>query len=586
MGFCSPASVRTLSPSDSEDEDQLADAVHDEALSYVGKAVTESLRRWHWIQHERCWNINWGTVVGECAQTPSRQYWGQRDILPANEHSDWFPQKMYEIITRAEHWVDVCSLTQPDGKFFDAFKAAIEKLAENAEGKAAPITVRLLFGNIVGMPTNPDGLIRRLTEDVSEDANLNLWIGSWRKGLSWNHSKIIAVDGLYLFTGGHNLWDAHYLKKDPIHDLSMEVYGPVAEDGHCFANEMWSFIKQEQNGIVGAMAAHLPDWMELANWSRVAVSEWPEGEVDIFPPLYTRGQYGYHPKLKDMVPMIPIGRLGALHRFQLTANPADTAIVAMLESAQDIIQMSLQDLGPLTMPFPNSSGLCYSIPGGVWPKAYLKAMATAIADRGVDVEIILSNPHAIPGGENPNFTNYGNGWTCEDCASEIIKMIKQERPDEHSDDELRTVVKENLRIVYMKQQRASGNDWPDGQRIGNHAKFFIVDKQAYYLGSQNMYIANLAEWGVIVDDAAMTEKLMNEYWNPCWRESYTEADCDVDKVMDGLDISRDGESLVTASQEEKEAGLNMTRQSYKWSAHSDADEHWTHPDEVSQHGLN
>ena len=36
--------------------------------------------------------------------------------------------------------------------------------------------------------------------------------------------------------------DAHYLKNDPVRDLSTEVEGPIARDGHMFLNEMWKYI--------------------------------------------------------------------------------------------------------------------------------------------------------------------------------------------------------------------------------------------------------------------------------------------------------------------------------------------------------
>lgn len=71
--------------------------------------------------------------------------------------------------------------------------------------KLSQIIVRMMFGNIVGMPTNCSGVLDELTKDLPGDANIRLWVGAWRKGVSWNHAKIIAVDGKYLHTGGHNM---------------------------------------------------------------------------------------------------------------------------------------------------------------------------------------------------------------------------------------------------------------------------------------------------------------------------------------------------------------------------------------------
>lgn len=90
-----------------------------------------------------------------------------------------------------------------------------------------------------------------------------------------------------------------------------------------------------------------------------------------------------------------------------------------------------------------------------------------------------------------------------------------------------------------------------------------MDKTAYYLGSQNLYIANLGEWGIIVDDEKMTKKVMGEYWNPLWEQSYTENDCDIQKVMDGLGIDRDGGSWKDASAEERKDTLDVMRRAAK-----------------------
>ena len=39
--------------------------------------------------------------------------------------------------------------------------------------------------------------------------------------------------------------------------------------------------------------------------------------------------------------------------------------------------------------------------------------------------------------------------------------------------------------------------------MGAHTKFWMVDDAAFYLGSQNLYPNNLAEWGMIIDDAGI-----------------------------------------------------------------------------------
>ena len=55
--------------------------------------------------------------------------------------------------------------------------------------------------------------------------------------------------------------------------------------------------------------------------------------------------------------------------------------------------------------------------------------------------------------------------------------------------------------------------------IGVHAKGWVVDDVTFYLGSQNLYAVNLAEWGQIVDNALATKQLLTDFWNPFWHAS-------------------------------------------------------------------
>jgi phosphatidylserine/phosphatidylglycerophosphate/cardiolipin synthase-like enzyme len=449
---------------------------------------------------------------------------------PEQGHDDWFPEKMGEIMSRTEVWCDVMSLAPPDGLFMTQVQEALVKIAVRAAEKEKPVIVRMMFGNIPAMPVNCNKLIKEITKNLPDDANIHLWVGAWRRGASWNHAKIIAVDGKYLHTGGHNMWTKHYLNHKPVHDLSLEMEGRVANDGHRFANKQWAFIKYKQDTPCGQLVDKLPDSMILVAKTRVAISEFPKGKAGEYAPLYSKSLVGQTSQDEGdgHVPIITMGRYGAVLRY---ARPSDDAFVAMLGSAKKIVRLALQDLGPVCVP---STKL--PLPGCVWPKIYISTLARVIFERGVDVEIALSNPSSIPGSCKATEACYGNGWSCVDVAAEIIKSIRQQFPDA-DDGKLRKIVAENLRVCFIRQKR--GNKYDDGMTIGMHAKHFIVDDICTYIGSQNLYVCDLAEWGVAIDNEQQTKKLMEEYWNPMWKASFTGEDCDVDAVMDGLDIDRD-----------------------------------------------
>jgi hypothetical protein len=44
------------------------------------------------------------------------------------------------------------------------------------------------------------------------------------------------------------------------------------------------------------------------------------------------------------------------------------------------------------------------------------------------------------------------------------------------------------------------------------AKHFIIDDICCYIGSQNLYKCDLAEWGVVIDDAARVQAIKGEFW--------------------------------------------------------------------------
>jgi hypothetical protein len=181
----------------------------------------------------------------------------------------------------------------------------------------------------------------------------------------------------------------------------LELEGRITNDGHLFANQQWAYVERKQLTCIGSCVDMMPDALPMVLQSRVTVSEYPEGVADIFPPMYTKAVVGEQERPEGSIPIISMGRYGALFRLH---KPSDDAIVAMIDSAQKVVRCALQDLGPVCIP-----GTKITLPGCVWPKEYLNALGRVIWTKGVDVEIVLSNPNSIPGGLTPTEANYGNG---------------------------------------------------------------------------------------------------------------------------------------------------------------------------------
>ena len=62
--------------------------------------------------------------------------------------------------------------------------------------------------------------------------------------ISWNHGKIVAINGQVLLTGGQNLWDAYSCQGDGhgnhnIVDHQVKVIGDAAISAHKWADYFW-----------------------------------------------------------------------------------------------------------------------------------------------------------------------------------------------------------------------------------------------------------------------------------------------------------------------------------------------------------
>ena len=55
------------------------------------------------------------------------------------------------------------------------------------------------------------------------------------------------------------------------------------------------------------------------------------------------------------------------------------------------------------------------------------------------------------------------------------------------------------------------------------------------------------------------QKIKAEYWDEMWKVSYTQEDCDVDDVMDGLKINRDAPSKMELTKIQMEQAKERMR---------------------------
>ncbi len=121
-----------------------------EDLSYIAKAAYDVLRTKHTSYHKSQWNVTKSVMVGSLHHTPDIKFVKTGEEPPKEGHSNWFAEKMCEIMSKTTKWCDVMSLAAPDGYFLEQFKKALKNIVEMNRGNPDVVIVRLMFGNILG----------------------------------------------------------------------------------------------------------------------------------------------------------------------------------------------------------------------------------------------------------------------------------------------------------------------------------------------------------------------------------------------------------------------------------------------------
>lgn len=381
-------------------------------------------------------------------------------------HSDTLVDSLYAQMLSAKSTLDITSLSPPDVRFRGALRNAITRLSERPN----PPRVRMLFGFYPGpgQSESAEVILQSLTRDVAPTSKLEISVVHQQVNItSWNHSKIIAADGASAIVGGMNMWTKDYLQAMPVHDLSIHVSGGAAASAQKFVNRLWKF-SCEGHGFLHDIA------------TRSAAGETSTACPAEFVAAASSNAAG--------IPIISVSRLGKMNDDVQTG---DIAFPAMIDAAKTTVHIAQQDLGP-----PNEIGVTLA----PWPAATLAAIGRAVA-RGVDVTIVVSNPGKKGG--------YGHGWTVADVAEQIAKAV-----DEPTGAKLRQNACTKLHIAGARGGAAE--NWDKGEGYALHTKMIMIDDRTVYVGSQNIYTANLQEFGYIYDDPATAKAILDQYYAKLW----------------------------------------------------------------------
>ncbi|MEU5881787.1 hypothetical protein [Spirillospora sp. NPDC047279] len=421
------------------------------------------------------------------------------------------------IIASATSHVDVVSLGTPTGVFWTAVRNGLRKLAERAAG--APVTVRFLFG-YVPVYDQVEAFKAELCAFCSEARlpmkTMTVLVGRLapRYGFTWNHAKIVAADGRMALVGGHNLWDSAYGTYPPVHDISVQVFGDAAAHARLFADFLW-----KNGGTI------LSVWKvsETCTMTPLPFDSGREKVTLDRPPPATGDKAIKAPTGGGFVEgrVLTLGRGGALG-----SSASDIAKERIIKSAQRTLKFCQQDLLFEGRAGDDRHQVC------VWIAEAL------LANPGLQVSIVVSPVDGSGGGE-PYSWGSGAAGTFDMLKRLITKKAKDA-------DEIRAVLT-RLQVAPFcftaLPPFTEGRDyvWPEvpkerlslrmsvrapipspiGWRTpapGNHAKVFIADDVACYVGSDNLYPHNLMEFGYLIEGPA-ARAIVENYWNQVWRYS-------------------------------------------------------------------
>jgi phosphatidylserine/phosphatidylglycerophosphate/cardiolipin synthase-like enzyme len=404
--------------------------------------------------------------------------------------SDPVIDRFYRPVVDARQAVDITLLQpMPDFRFLAALRNAVTMLARSHRA----VTIRILVGQYPPIGADAKAFLGELMRDAKTvpGSRLTVYAAAMRScsanvfchSFSWNHAKIVAVDGRTAVVGGHNLWSQDYLIDQPVHDISMQLQGSAAIDAHHYADELWRWVC-DHNDPLNAVSTYV-----YRSGGEITSGCLERIKLPVAPSGATSG-----------VSVLATARLGSGITDEF-ANQDDLARDLIFGAARRDILVAQQDVA-------------FLLPGQVeplYPELTLKAWVEfVLAGRG-DVYVVLSSDGAV----GRSKSTYNNGVKLTTVADKMLQVAQA-----HSALPRPALIDLLCSHFHLAPFRFGPDaTWPDKHPIGNHGKFWMVDDRYFYLGSDNLYPVDLQEFGYILDDRAAAAELRRAYWDPLWRWS-------------------------------------------------------------------
>lgn len=488
----------------------LDDVIGDCNAQCLLRQVSKQLSR---VGYSHTWHLFPVTSIEVLSSLSGRE----NSVADVHRNNEAFRSKVINTIKNGQHIIDLTVLAKIDDSWVGQLQEALKTIEENAQRNGTSPIVRIYVGlgglatgwpdyviDIVkrkllgqgfisesGIPetqwnTHFQGILAQLVSGLTGNTNMQVYISGGRKSffvpqeglfdLTWNHSKIVAVDGIEAITGGHNLWE-EYFAETPVIDTSVKIQGTAAYFTHKVVDKMW----------------RTGDFRHMLKWQHGTIA-----------------QTETVPFVEQLLPLPPVisGDIDVLILDQgnpVTVDGADrfdmkTGVRAMISAAQQEVFLSQQSL---INPFSQSAF-------GAFLRDIDEELAYVLAKKsieGVAVNVILSNPVA-PFDTTSNASN-----------TEIIKALWSAATDSGvtNDADSRQKFCSHFKLGNLRIDSQSETYPNTNYSFANHSKAIMIDKKLFSIGSHNVYEqrpASLIEMMYVIASEAEAEKYYRNYWSP------------------------------------------------------------------------
>jgi hypothetical protein len=102
--------------------------------------------------------------------------------------------------------------------------------------------------SIKDLPNFPEDQKKQIEDSLASLTNevvIKKMLGRAVDSVSWNHAKILAVNGKTLLTGGGIYCELYADNVSSLHDLQAKVKGDAAVSAHAYCNYFWEYVSEE-----------------------------------------------------------------------------------------------------------------------------------------------------------------------------------------------------------------------------------------------------------------------------------------------------------------------------------------------------